>query len=162
MEAFSLMVIGVTMTLKLWSCSPSDYIHSSPSFLTRISLPAVPFPTLRPALQAWRFYLACSRSLGEEHRVDTIPTITSSADSIASSLLSTKLFIPQVRQVHDVLQRPRLIERLTTELSRKRTLKAVEQPAAQSAPDGLRRPCLWPVCGCVATSMNCGLPICGN
>src|SRR5262245_58968332 len=24
------------------------------------------------------------------------------------------------------------------------------------------RPCLWPVCGCVTTSMNCGLPICGT
>jgi LuxR family maltose regulon positive regulatory protein len=59
---------------------------------------------------------------------DTIPTINSSADSISSSLLITKLFIPQVRQLHDVLPRPRLIERLTTRLSRKLTL--ISAPAS--------------------------------
>jgi hypothetical protein len=39
---------------------------------------------------------------------------------------------------------------------------SVRLPPAQSAPDGLIHPWLWPVCGCVATLMNCRLPICGN
>src|SRR5262245_29504921 len=40
----------------------------------------------------------------------------------ATSLLSTKLFIPQPRHLHDLLPRPRLAERLEAGLSRKLTL----------------------------------------
>ncbi len=46
----------------------------------------------------------------------------STPDHSATSLLSTKLFIPQVRQLHDVLPRPRLVERLKTGLSGRLTL----------------------------------------
>ncbi|MCL4303585.1 MAG: helix-turn-helix transcriptional regulator [Anaerolineae bacterium] len=40
----------------------------------------------------------------------------------ATSLLSTKLFIPQARQLHDVLPRPRLVERVKAGLSGRLTL----------------------------------------
>jgi LuxR family maltose regulon positive regulatory protein len=53
---------------------------------------------------------------------DTTPTINSSGNVISGSLLSTKLFIPQAGQLHDILPRPRLLERLTTGLSGKLTL----------------------------------------
>ncbi|MBE7554704.1 MAG: helix-turn-helix transcriptional regulator [Anaerolineales bacterium] len=53
---------------------------------------------------------------------DTVSTIDHSTNLVAGSLLSTKLFIPQARQLQDILPRPRLVERLKTGLSRKLTL----------------------------------------
>lgn len=53
---------------------------------------------------------------------DTVTTIDRPGALAANSLLSTKLFIPQARYLHDVLPRPRLVERLQSGLSRKLTL----------------------------------------
>lgn len=53
---------------------------------------------------------------------DTVTTIDHPGALAANSLLSTKLFIPQARYLHDVLPRPRLVERLQRGLSRKLTL----------------------------------------
>jgi LuxR family maltose regulon positive regulatory protein len=53
---------------------------------------------------------------------ETVSTIDRSGNLAATSLLSTKLFIPQARWLQDVLPRPRLVERLQSGLSCKLTL----------------------------------------
>jgi LuxR family transcriptional regulator, maltose regulon positive regulatory protein len=53
---------------------------------------------------------------------ETVSTLDRSGNLAANALLSTKLFIPQARHLQDVLPRPRLVERLKTELSGKLTL----------------------------------------
>lgn len=53
---------------------------------------------------------------------DTILTIDHSGNLAANSLLSTKLFIPQMRYLQDILPRPRLTDRLKSGLSRQLTL----------------------------------------
>lgn len=53
---------------------------------------------------------------------ETVPIIDPSNHLAANALLSTKLFIPQARQLHDMLSRPRLVERLKTGLTRQLTL----------------------------------------
>jgi len=58
---------------------------------------------------------------------DTVLPTDRSGHPAAASLLSTKLFIPQARQLHDLLPRPRLVERLQAGLSRRLTL--VSAPA---------------------------------
>ncbi|MCQ3972473.1 MAG: LuxR family transcriptional regulator [Anaerolineae bacterium] len=58
---------------------------------------------------------------------DTVLSTDRSGHPAAASLLSTKLFIPQAGQLHDILPRPRLVERLQAGLSRRLTL--VSAPA---------------------------------
>ncbi|GAB4413159.1 MAG: LuxR C-terminal-related transcriptional regulator [Anaerolineae bacterium] len=58
---------------------------------------------------------------------DTVLPTDRSGHPAAASLLSTKLFIPQARQLHDILPRPRLVERLQAGLSGRLTL--VSAPA---------------------------------
>lgn len=53
---------------------------------------------------------------------ETVSTIDRSGNLAANSLLSTKLFIPQARQLHGVLPRPHLVERIQTGLTGKLTL----------------------------------------
>jgi LuxR family maltose regulon positive regulatory protein len=53
---------------------------------------------------------------------ETVSTIDRSSNLAANSLLSTKLFIPQARQLQDVLPRLRLVEQLQMGLTRKLTL----------------------------------------
>jgi ATP/maltotriose-dependent transcriptional regulator MalT len=53
---------------------------------------------------------------------ETVSKIDHSGTLVANPLLSTKLFIPQSRQLQDVLPRPRLVERLQSGLSRRLTL----------------------------------------
>jgi len=53
---------------------------------------------------------------------ETISPIARSSNLAANAFLSTKLFIPQARQLQDVLPRPRLVEQLQTGLTRKLTL----------------------------------------
>ena len=43
---------------------------------------------------------------------DSVATTDRSHNLVTNSLLSTKLFIPQVHHLQDVLPRPRLVERL--------------------------------------------------
>ena len=53
---------------------------------------------------------------------DSVATTDRSHNLVTNSLLSTKLFIPQVHHLQDVLPRPRLVERLQHGLTRKLTL----------------------------------------
>jgi LuxR family maltose regulon positive regulatory protein len=59
---------------------------------------------------------------GEDRLAETVSTIDRSGNLAANALLSTKLFIPQARQLQDILPRPRLAERLKSGLARKLTL----------------------------------------
>src|SRR5262245_29580358 len=53
---------------------------------------------------------------------ETVPIIDRSDNLAVNTLLSTKLFIPQARQLQDSLPRLRLVERLQTGLTRQLTL----------------------------------------